>query len=396
MSPLPPYIDVVLILAAIASALIGFQRWTFRRQRPQAVTGALLMWSGSLWILSNTLQLMSTDPQVKLLWTRIQFVGIIPVPFLWFFLAMQFTGLDRLFTWRRIVALSVPPVVLLALLMTDPFHHLVIADARTVDRGTFQVLEIDYGPALWSYFVYGHSQVILGTLILAWRVVRTPGFRWQGSALLLGVVLTVIANAADVLKLGPRVGFELTPFALLVCVPLFVFALVRFQRADLLPVARGKVLEDMRDGLVVLDAQDRILDLNPSATTILGRSLREAERGSVLRTCGRSRLTWPTKNRRIHPLCSKSAADSRTVRGSSTSARPSFAIGEAKSQDAYWHSVTLPHAWKPNDPCGRARNVCAGCSRTRRSGSTRRPPTDTSCSPIRHWRTCLALRLPRR
>ena len=40
---------------------------------------------------------------------------------------------------------------------------------------------------------------------------------------------------------------------------------------DLAPVARSTVVDELKDGVIVLDAQDRVIDLNPAAAWIIGR-----------------------------------------------------------------------------------------------------------------------------
>ena len=50
------------------------------------------------------------------------------------------------------------------------------------------------------------------------------------------------------------------------------FGLFRFRFLDVVPAARDAVIENMRDGVVVLDAKNRIVDINPAAEGILGRS----------------------------------------------------------------------------------------------------------------------------
>ena len=51
---------------------------------------------------------------------------------------------------------------------------------------------------------------------------------------------------------------------------------MRHHLFDLLPVAHHTVLENMLDGVMVLDTEDRIIDLNKSAQEILGINLNEA------------------------------------------------------------------------------------------------------------------------
>jgi len=54
------------------------------------------------------------------------------------------------------------------------------------------------------------------------------------------------------------------------------WGLFRFQLLDIVPVARDAVIEGMSDGVIVLDAQNRIVDLNPAAGRIIGRPASEA------------------------------------------------------------------------------------------------------------------------
>ena len=42
------------------------------------------------------------------------------------------------------------------------------------------------------------------------------------------------------------------------------------QRIDILPVARATILENMADGVMVLDAQNRVMDLNPAMHLLIG------------------------------------------------------------------------------------------------------------------------------
>src|SRR6185436_1076132 len=46
--------------------------------------------------------------------------------------------------------------------------------------------------------------------------------------------------------------------------------LFRRRLFDLVPVARHALIESMADGVLVLDAQDRVIDVNPSARALLG------------------------------------------------------------------------------------------------------------------------------
>jgi PAS domain S-box-containing protein len=54
-------------------------------------------------------------------------------------------------------------------------------------------------------------------------------------------------------------------------------------------VARDRVVESMSDGVIVLDTQSRIVDMNPAARKLMGHSLAESL-GQPLEQC---LLRWP-------------------------------------------------------------------------------------------------------
>jgi PAS domain S-box-containing protein len=61
-----------------------------------------------------------------------------------------------------------------------------------------------------------------------------------------------------------------------VCGIAIAWGLFRYRLFDIVPIARATVIESMDDGVIVLDAQDRIIDLNPTAQSMLGPTSSQA------------------------------------------------------------------------------------------------------------------------
>jgi signal transduction histidine kinase len=76
-----------------------------------------------------------------------------------------------------------------------------------------------------------------------------------------------LLNTAWVYPLGV---IEQRVLTVIFMAPVYSLALFRLHMFDLIPVAREMVVEQMQDGLVVLDTQQRVVDLNPAAEKILG------------------------------------------------------------------------------------------------------------------------------
>ena len=85
-----------------------------------------------------------------------------------------------------------------------------------------------------------------------------------------GVLGPTFLNIVYLLRLSPSPNLHLTPFGFIIMGLVSFWALHEFRLFDIVPVARDTILERMSDGVVVLDLLERIVDINPSARSILG------------------------------------------------------------------------------------------------------------------------------
>jgi signal transduction histidine kinase len=67
----------------------------------------------------------------------------------------------------------------------------------------------------------------------------------------------------------PMEHLDLTPYAFIMTTLLIGIGMIGFKLFDIIPVARDKVIEEMQDGILVLDSQNRIIDLNTKMKLII-------------------------------------------------------------------------------------------------------------------------------
>ena len=65
--------------------------------------------------------------------------------------------------------------------------------------------------------------------------------------------------------------FDFTPITFGISSILFTYSVIRNRFMDIIPLARSHIVESMSDGVLVLDAQNRIVDINPAMEKILNR-----------------------------------------------------------------------------------------------------------------------------
>ena len=262
-----PY-SLPLVLSALGSVLLAV--YVLRsRATPGAVPFALLMLAVAEWTACYSLQMASVSLAAKVIFSRLLYIGVVSTPGLLLLFALRYTGrLERL-RWRLGLLLAIEPLITLLLAWTGDGHTLL----RTLSldaSGDFSVLVIDYGPWFWVHAAYSYALLLAGTLMLAQVALHSRLlYRRQARSVLVGVLAPWLGNALYLSGRSPFPHLDLTPFAFIILGGAVAWGLFRYSLLDILPIARDSVVEDMRDGLMVLSDDGRIVDLNPAALSIL-------------------------------------------------------------------------------------------------------------------------------
>ena len=266
------YPAYVLPLLLATATLVMLALYTRRhRSTPGAGTFALLMLAAAWWASMYTLELGSVGLDNKVIWAKAKYLGVVTLPVAWLAFALQYTGRGRWLTKRNLALLSIMPLATLALVATNEAHYL-IWEPEIDTVGPFSVLHMGFGAWFWVQAAYSYLLLLLGTLLLLWTIV--PALRLyfpQNLVLLMGVLIPWAANALYIFRFSPIEDLDPTPFAFALTGIAIAWGLLRFRLLDVVPVARGAIVERIPAGIVVVDDQERIADLNPAAQRILGR-----------------------------------------------------------------------------------------------------------------------------
>ncbi len=302
-----------LIIGAAISAALAFYVWR-RRPASGATSLALLMLAVAGWSLGYALELGSVDLPLKVFWARVEYLGIATVPMAWLVFALQHTGRAKWLTRRNLALLAIVPFATLLLVWTNDIHGLIWSTIALDSSGSFSMLDLSYGPWFWVHIAYSYLLLSLGTLLLIQTLIRAPRlYRGQAAALLSGALAPWVGNALYITELSP---LDLTPLAFTLTGLAAIWGLFRFRLLDVVPVARDAVIEGMSDGVIVLDAQNRIVDLNPAAQAIIGRPAAEV----IGQAAAQILSAWPDLIERYRDV---------------TEARAEIVLGEGEAQRYY-------------------------------------------------------------
>lgn len=232
----------------------------------------LLLCVAAAWcILDGFWQLL---PSYDLLWLlkRTEFLCYALLPVCWLFLLLDYKGELGGRNYVLLATALVMPVMTLALVWTNDWHHLVYQNFEVFTRGGLRMFEATRGP--WFYFHFGYSAVFsMGCALTLLRFIL-PGSKHYLMRLGMYLVAIALPAAAAILfesGVGPFPGFDFTPFGLTACAVLLTFGLGQFRLFDMVPVVYDQLLRQLPDPVLVVDREGRVLTGNPAAAALLGR-----------------------------------------------------------------------------------------------------------------------------
>ena len=269
---------VPLLIAAAVSVGLAIYAW-LRRTATAALPFAILMLGVGIWSFGYAMEIASASLTIKLFWAKFQYFGVVVIPVSWLAVSVEYTGQGQWLTRRNLALLSIVPLAMVILVWTNELHGLVWAEVTLEPTDAVTLLALTYGSAFWAHSAYAYALLAVGTILIARSFyLAPPAFRAQSRVILVGAIIPWLCNLFGLLSRGgqlPYVALDPTPFGFTATGILVAWGLLRFRLFDVVPVARDLIVENMGDAVIVLNAQNRVVDLNRAATDLL--HLKDAE-----------------------------------------------------------------------------------------------------------------------
>lgn len=230
-----------------------------------------LMFATFVYVFGYALEMAGFALEWKRYALLVEYAGIVAVPPLLLEVVGSFGGVGWLRRWEvRILTwgLSVATYLTFA---TSGRHELFYAGLAVVPDGPLRNLVVDPGPvylALQGYLavsIFGANVVLIRAWLRSDRSGRGPLF-----TLMVASLLPWFASLAYLLGWTPW-NLDGPPFLLLPLSLLILWSVRTQALTELRPIARDRVVERLRDPVLVLGHDDRIVDVNAAARALLLR-----------------------------------------------------------------------------------------------------------------------------
>jgi len=262
----------ILFFAALLSLISAIYSW---RQRPTtgATTLSIMMLGIFIWLFGYMFEIMSINTGMRLTWINISYIGITIVPAAWLLFSLEYTGHSTWLSWKTVALLCIEPILVQLLLWTNTMHGLFYAEILFDFSKQLPETNLIYGPAFWIHAIYSYLLLLLGTIILILKFRKSTGlYRRQLTIILIAASAPWLANLIYLAWPG-AIYIDPTALAFLVTGLLLVWALFGYRLIDVMPIARNTVVEYMKDGMLALDHDNRIVDMNPAAEHIVNQRI---------------------------------------------------------------------------------------------------------------------------
>lgn len=252
---------------ALVAAVAALVAWRQRAQ-PGSLPLSLLMLSVMAWgVSAGTKTLVGLEQQNT--WRAVEILGAGISSVLYLVFILEYARQEKLIQRKILQPLWFVPIASALLAYTNGSHSLFWNQPGQ-------------GPSLFhGFLLYYYILRLVATVLLARAILRlSPTSRAQAWVLTIGalapwlgsIVFAVIAPAEQ-LSFG---SLELHPLAYAFSGLVLGWGILHYRILEIIPLARDLVLENLRDAILTLDSQNRIVDLNLSAQSLLGIERKDA------------------------------------------------------------------------------------------------------------------------
>lgn len=263
---------LLLLVVCIVTGFVLLARLWRLRSAPGATALILSNLSLGFWALGYGLEILLPGLAEKVLWARLQYVGIAFLS-LWFLLfVLAYTGRAAKIQISQAAALMIVPTLTVLFVLTGLPSGWLWSDIQLQAVSGPAPLVLSHGWWFWVHTAYAYILLLTATLQLLRFARGNKVFGSQSRLMLIGLMAPWLSNVLYItgIQIGPSLDF--TPIAFAITNLLLVLAFVRFRLFDILPVAYTSIFQSISDGVVVLDNKGRVIDANPAAKHLFASS----------------------------------------------------------------------------------------------------------------------------
>lgn len=256
---------LLLTLSAILSWII--LAYSYRMRTSPGAYGLIIYTGATIWwAITYAVHWLFYAQSGNYLWLDLTYLGVVGVPVGFLIFSASITNRATWLIPRRSYLLVIEPIITVILLFSDPYHGLFFGGNR--QPGSDVILSGGIWYRVNIFYLY--SLIGLALLFLIQSYFKSsPLQKKQIGIILGGSCIALITNIFVLQRFNPFPDLDLTPMAFSLTSLVYAYGLFIYGILDIIPVARNLVIETMADGVLVVDSDFRIVDVNHAFIQLL-------------------------------------------------------------------------------------------------------------------------------
>lgn len=258
MQPQVAYLLLIVVVLVLLGATAGYA-WRHRRA-PGGMRFLVFTSAGWVWVFLVGAMALA-DPATARILLSVKYLAIGVASTTSFLFIAERTGhLTRLTRWKFAAFLAVPVAGHLASFSDRAGMISDVSFGRAY--ALTHIASISFGPIYWLFTGYSYALMLSSVFLLYFM--RREGAsmaRVQATPLLVGVIAPLMSNVLLITGIAPR-AFDPMPFGIALTGLGLWWGAFRDRILDLVPVARHVLVDSLHEGILIVDRDGRILDVN--------------------------------------------------------------------------------------------------------------------------------------
>lgn len=272
------YITLVAT-SAVLNVFLCLYTYFRRSEIPSSKIFILYTAALSIYTFGYAIELASNTLEQMMFWTTVEYIGMPFSASLGLMLMIKYTG--KTLSKKVTASLFVIPSITLGMVATNDFHHLFYKKVWLREDSPVPLMDIAVGQWYVVHGAFTFSCLLCACLILIgqWRHTKKM-YRRQLLTLITSQIIPMVAAFLYLLGLTPG-GMDPVPVLMCITSAMYIWAILSSRLLTIVPIAKDSIFESMREGVIVLDSFNRLVDYNRSLrdmlpelnTTMIGQPL---------------------------------------------------------------------------------------------------------------------------
>lgn len=266
-----PFLMAYMAASSI-SLFLTFISWNLRPINGSKILAAVFF-AISIWITAYTLDLMSTHAELKLITIRFEYLGLITAVYLWFIFIIHYTDYEFFNKWWVYVIMGIIPAFTLIEILFLNQHQLFYHKLALTTIKNLVMFDHVYAIGFFIWAGYAYFSLLTSLLLVSFKAISMPRlYRKQILPIAISSTFLIIPNILHITNKNPIYPFDPTGLTFLLVGIVVLYSLNAQSFLEVAPIAHDVVFQHAKMGIIILNQNEQVIDVNPAATKILEQS----------------------------------------------------------------------------------------------------------------------------